>query len=413
MVSDTAPSRRVRSASRRVILSKVRTAKLLQTWRRSSVNSTARWPERLEQTATLLRAEGAAILATSQGRYRTLFAYRIDPTTDWGALLGVDVVERALDAEFVIAPLPAGRWGDEAGFALVARLPTPEGPALLCALRRRLPFDAVDAASATAAAELLSLGVIDGRGVAERSTFAAPAPQASAERAARPEGERRLRVLAIEDHPVMRLGIRSLLEREGLAVAGITATCSEGLGLLRESAPDVVLVDLRLSDATGTQAIERIRAVAPALPIVALSVERSPALVRAAMRAGANGYLAKDAPSGLVVAALRAAAAGLSALGQSEALALARGDDEPEETGEEVAENGGTAATGAARDPLTPRELELLRYLAEGYTNKEIAKAMVLAEDTVKKGVQTLIAKLGATDRTHAVVLALRNRLID
>ena len=79
--------------------------------------------------------------------------------------------------------------------------------------------------------------------------------------------------------------------------------------------------------------------------------------------------------------------------------------------------NGGTpngsADNGAAHDPLTPREMELLRYMAEGYTNKEIARAMVLAEDTVKKGVQMLIAKLGAADRTHAVVLALRNRLIE
>ena len=71
------------------------------------------------------------------------------------------------------------------------------------------------------------------------------------------------------------------------------------------------------------------------------------------------------------------------------------------------------ALGGRASEPLTPRELELLRYLAEGYTNKEIARAMVLAEDTVKKGVQTLIAKLGATDRTHAVVLALRRHLIE
>ena len=67
----------------------------------------------------------------------------------------------------------------------------------------------------------------------------------------------------------------------------------------------------------------------------------------------------------------------------------------------------------APHDPLTPREMELLRYMAEGYTNKEIARAMVLAEDTVKKGVQMLIAKLGAADRTHAVVLALRNHLIE
>ena len=81
------------------------------------------------------------------------------------------------------------------------------------------------------------------------------------------------------------------------------------------------------------------------------------------------------------------------------------------ENGEPADESVGPAP--AVYEPLTPRELELLRYLAEGYTNKEIARAMVLAEDTVKKGVQTLIAKLGATDRTHAVVLALRRRLIE
>jgi DNA-binding NarL/FixJ family response regulator len=85
---------------------------------------------------------------------------------------------------------------------------------------------------------------------------------------------------------------------------------------------------------------------------------------------------------------------------------------EPEEaTGTEDEAEPGAAVP--VREPLTPRELEVLRYLAEGYTNKEIARAMVLAEDTVKKGVQTLIAKLGATDRTHAVVLALRRRLIE
>ena len=72
----------------------------------------------------------------------------------------------------------------------------------------------------------------------------------------------------------------------------------------------------------------------------------------------------------------------------------------------------GSSEKEPPHEPLTPRELELLRYMAEGYTNKEIARAMVLAEDTVKKGVQMLIAKLGAADRTHAVVLALRNHVI-
>jgi DNA-binding NarL/FixJ family response regulator len=227
-----------------------------------------------------------------------------------------------------------------------------------------------------------------------------------------------IRVLAVEDHPVMRLGVRALLEREGLVIAGITATCAEALDLVRENEPDVILLDLGLPDAVGPDAVERIREVSASVPIVAFSIERTPELIRAVLRAGANGYVSKDAPSSQVVAALQAAVQGLTVLGTAEAHALSRSAEamplveQPEETTgtEEEAEPG---ATAPVREPLTPRELELLRYLAEGYTNKEIARAMVLAEDTVKKGVQTLIAKLGATDRTHAVVLALRRRLIE
>ena len=228
-----------------------------------------------------------------------------------------------------------------------------------------------------------------------------------------------VRVLAVEDHPVMRLGVRALLEREGLVVAGITSTCAEAVDLIAEEEPDVVLLDLSLPDASGPEAVTRIREVSSSLPIVAFSVEDSPEVIRAVLRAGANGYVSKDAPSSQVVAALEAAVQGLTALGPAEARALNR-ITEPipvvgvvEESGDTEVDDSEPGAPVAVREPLTPRELELLRYLAEGYTNKEIARAMVLAEDTVKKGVQTLIAKLGATDRTHAVVLALRRHLIE
>jgi len=231
-----------------------------------------------------------------------------------------------------------------------------------------------------------------------------------------------LRVLAVEDHPVMRLGVRTMLEREGFAVAGATSSCSEALGLLVDTRPDVVLLDLRLPDATGAEAVLKIREAAPTLPIVAFSVDRTPTIVRAVLRAGANGYVTKDAPISRLVAALHAAAAGLVAMGPDEALAAAStpepiGKEGPGTNGDDHQSRAdvvpGPTGGDIPHEPLTPRELELLRYMAEGYTNKELARAMVLAEDTVKKAVQTLIAKLGAADRTHAVVIALRHRLIE
>ncbi len=225
-----------------------------------------------------------------------------------------------------------------------------------------------------------------------------------------------LRVLAVEDHPVMRLGVRAMLEREGFTVAGTSASCAEAVASLAEAVPDVVLLDLGLPDAHGAEAVARVRAASPLVPIVVFSIDRTPTTVRGALRAGATGYVSKDAPIARVSAAIRAAAAGVVALGPEEArVAAGPAPSDPAEDVPAPEPNGGAgaAAIEPATDALTPRELELLRYMAEGYTNKEAARAMVLAEDTVKKAVQTLIAKLGAVDRTHAVVLALRQRLIE
>jgi len=302
-------------------------------------------------------------------------------------------------------------------------------------------------AAALAASESLGGGAdiagATGVGFARHDPSYEPDEAALAQRAAdtlaligraeiRRESGRVLRVLAVEDHPVMQLGVRALLEREGLIVVGLTSTCSEAIGLLEDAQPDVVLCDLHLPDADGAEAIARIRAEAPALPIVAFSIDRSPDLVRAVLRAGGNGYVSKDTPASRVIAALHAAVEGLVVLGREAASSIAKPESieakipprpEPAEPGNggkvqsAAMPNGGTpngpTDSTATHEPLTPRELELLRYMAEGYTNKEVARAMVLAEDTVKKGVQMLIAKLGAADRTHAVVLALRGHLIE
>src|SRR5947207_951962 len=553
-----------------------------------TVNPTARWPERLAHIAALLRAEGAAVLATSGDDLRTVFAHEVSADTKWRAIFDADAVVRALNGTQVGTPVAAGRWDEQAAFALLTRIDLPDGEALLCALRHGVPFDAVELSTAGAAAELLAMSVGDGRAIAdakhesaqnndrvavlerlltgleetrdasallaraaediasrigaggtsimlvegnrlrvrasvgigvplgheqrvdegiagwvasrgERMVLLGPidddrfrgsdpqageavimplragaeiigvlnvkrptgadgfgqkleAPPGSGVRvgvarhgrpyepgeeqlagraadalgllahagvASAPTRHTGVRVLAVEDHPVMRLGVRALLEREGLVVAGITSTCAEAVDLIAEDEPDVVLLDLGLPDASGPEAVSRIRQVSSSLPIIAFSVERTPEVIRAVLRAGANGFVSKDAPSSQVIAALEAAVQGLTALGPAEARALSRiaeaipVGDAADEAVEVEADDSEPGAAVPVREPLTPRELELLRYLAEGYTNKEIARAMVLAEDTVKKGVQTLIAKLGATDRTHAVVLALRRHLIE
>ena len=521
------------------------------------VNPTARWPERLEHLATLLRADALAVISETASGPATIFSHRLPKPIDWSAALGPDAFTRAERGAFT-TPIAAGRWTESVAYAVVAAI-DPNGGTILCGLRHDVPFDAIDAAAAAAAGDLLEMSASEGRALAEtqrhsesleerlldaarrmgagaasimvvegdelrlRASVGLPAgvdtrqrigegiagwvaargekvvlrdpvhdkrfrgvdpdareaiviplregsdvlgvlnmkrpqtPDGFAERhelldaiaadiahalrsdaqegashaefASQPvprlrevtrderERARALRVLAVEDHPVMRLGVRAMLEREGFVVAGTTATVGEAIGLLPDASADIVLLDLRLPDATGSEAVTRMREAATTLPIVAFSVDRTPGLIRAVLRAGANGYVTKDAPVSRIVAALRGASAGLVVMGPDEAIAAAAGVDPlPVESAERTTPatppeptNGGSETP---HDPLTPRELELLRYMAEGYTNKEIARAMVLAEDTVKKAVQTLIAKLGAADRTHAVVLALRAHLI-
>ena len=523
------------------------------------------------------------MLSVRGGEYTTLFSYRIEPELDWSALVGDDRIGAAMASDAAVTTaIAAGRWGDEAAFALIAAIDRdPSSASCLCALRRSVPFDAIEIAGAHAAARLMESSIDDGRrlAAAERAgaarlirrsvrqvlertrdpgalaraaaliaasidangasimlvdgaelrlsasvglpagmlghrqrvgegiagyvaqsgepmqlsgevkdaRFTGTDPDAAtalsiplrvagriigvlnvkrtaggeqfddlermqvtdlADELARAVGPgvaemleppathpapalqpapqvESLRILAVEDHPVMRIGIRTLLENEGMTVVGPSATLTEAIQLARQGLADVALVDLNLPDAEGIEVIERLHDAAPQLPVVAFSVDGSADRVRAAVRAGATGYLNKGTPAKLLIAALRAAAAGLSALGPEEATALAEPHDAfglvpkaparpvPPAALEEPAEAPAPSRTErSSKDALSARELELLTYLAEGYTNKEIARAMVLAEDTVKKAVQTLIAKLGATDRTHAVVLALRSDLI-
>src|SRR5258705_7496774 len=117
------------------------------------VNSTAPWPQRLEHLAWLLRAEAVAVVVATADPPTTLFSHRIEGA-DWHAILGADAFARAAGGAFA-GSVPSGRWGDEAAFAVIAPIETWNGPAVLCGLRREVPFDALDVVGATSAAQLL------------------------------------------------------------------------------------------------------------------------------------------------------------------------------------------------------------------------------------------------------------------
>jgi DNA-binding NarL/FixJ family response regulator len=227
----------------------------------------------------------------------------------------------------------------------------------------------------------------------------------------RPISREHVRVFVVEDHPVVREGLRRVLEIDGdIAVAGTAQTLAEAVLSLGQVRPGVIVCDLHLPDAEEAQAVRRL--AGGAAPVVVFSVETSPDVVLAALRAGARGYIPKSSSPEELRAAIRAVASGITAVHPDLLAALQpvpQMDHEPAEPEQPVKRD----APPPSKDSLTPRDREYLRYLAEGYTNKEIARTMVLAEDTVKKGIQSLIAKMGAADRTHAVVLALRHGLIE
>lgn len=387
--------------------------------------------------ATLLRAEGAAILALQEGDVRTLFSYRLEETMSWPDVLGDGALQRALiDRAGFTTAIPAERWGESVAYALLAPITsTGSGRGVLCAMRHSVPFDAVEVVAGEAAARLLSMAFADAQaaalGVRDGTSEAAPGGQAMPAQADG-QGAPTLRVVLIESQPATRLGLETILERAGLRVLVSCATIAEAVARLAATRCDVVLVGT-LTGATPGDAVQRLRGRTRA-EIVVVTDPRRGTEGPAALRAGASGQLTRDAAPAAIVAALQAAAAGLTTLDPFVVNALLGRPEGPEAPAPEEpvgmaghmdfgADSARAEATPAASeaeparrrasDALSPRELELLRYLAEGYTNKEIARVMVLADDTVKKGVQGLIAKLGAADRTHAVVLALRNRLIE
>ena len=212
-------------------------------------------------------------------------------------------------------------------------------------------------------------------------------------------GDDPIRVLLADDQRVVREGLAMLLELlPGVEVVGTAADGEEAVALATSRAPDVILMDVRMPRVDGVEATRRIADTRPQARVIALTTYADEPTVLSALRAGARGYLTKDAGAEEIAAAIDAVARGDAALDpavQAHVLAgLAEHADEP-----------------ALPDGLTPREAEVLTLIAEGLTNTQIAERLVVSQATVKSHVNRVFAKSGVRDRAQAVAYAYRNGL--
>jgi NarL family two-component system response regulator LiaR len=207
-----------------------------------------------------------------------------------------------------------------------------------------------------------------------------------------------LTVLIADDHPVVRQGLRTFLDlQEGMSVIGEAATGAEAVAKVEELLPDVVLMDLVMPDLDGIEAARRIRDVSPSTKVIVLTSYADDEKIFPAIRAGAAGYLLKDVEPDEIAEGIRRAQRGEALLHPKIAARVMR------EVTEEKAEG----------EVLTARELDVLRGLARGLSNKAIAEELVVSEKTVKTHVSNILAKLHLAHRTEAALFAVRERLFE
>jgi two-component system, NarL family, response regulator len=198
-------------------------------------------------------------------------------------------------------------------------------------------------------------------------------------------GRAPIRVLLVDDHPVVRSGLLAILQSGGITVAAQAATGKEAIDRYFECSPDVVLMDLKLPDLDGWTAISAIRARDANARVIAISSFSGDEDIHRALRSGAKGYLMKDADASEIVSAVRAVYEGLRYVPPAAAAAL---------------------ASRMAYETLSERECQILKLIARGNNNREIGAALGVSESTVKWHINSLLSKLGVDDRTAAVTVA-------
>jgi two-component system nitrate/nitrite response regulator NarL len=212
-----------------------------------------------------------------------------------------------------------------------------------------------------------------------------------------------LRVLLIDDHALVRKGLEELLRSRGIDVVASVGTGEEGIKQALSLSPDVILLDIKMPGMSGIETLEKLRASNVTIPILMLTMSRDDADLRAALRGGAEGYLLKDMNPEDLVPALEATLRGDNVVAKEMVGTLARivqgqGNESPRRSAAPLAD-------------LTPREMEILRHVAEGQSNKLIARELNITDGTVKLHVKAILRKLGVHSRVEAAVIAVEQGL--
>jgi DNA-binding NarL/FixJ family response regulator len=199
-------------------------------------------------------------------------------------------------------------------------------------------------------------------------------------------------ILCVDDHPLVRKGIAAILANEAdMKMVAEAGSRSDAIEAFRQHRPDVTLMDLRMPGGDGIETTKLIRQIDPEAKIIALTSYDGDQEIYRALEAGVRGYILKESVHTEIVRAIRVVHSGKRLM--------------PPEVAERLSEHFPQVA-------LTPREIEVLQYVAKGYGNKEIGVRLGTAAGTVKMHLQNILSKLGASDRTHAVTLAIRRGII-
>ena len=202
-----------------------------------------------------------------------------------------------------------------------------------------------------------------------------------------------IRILAVDDHPVVRQGIAGLVAvHSDMSLVAEASNGREAIQQFRTHHPDVTLMDLQMPEMNGLDAMIAIRGEFPQARIIVLTTYAGDVQVVRALKAGARGYLLKNSLHKELLEAIRSVHAGKRALSTEASMELAE---------------------HATDDALTPAEVRVLRLIAEGSANKEIAAQLSISEETVKGQVRNILSKLGANDRTHAAMIGLKRGIIE